>query len=115
MYLSTFEREGIKNEERLVQACIFRLLFISPNETTNINIERSPNKGFLQSIRYNENVSKYVFVPSYHRIGYTLVTKQLLLPQFRQGEDIDFLYVESEIFVEYLKLTDTFTSLFTLN
>ena len=107
MYLSTFEKEGIKNEERLVQRCVFRLLFISPNETTNINIERSHNKGFLQSIRYNENVSKYVFLPSYHPIGY--------MPQFRQGFDVDFLYVESEIFVEYLKITDTFTSVFTLN
>lgn len=115
MYLSTFEREGIKNEENLVQRCVFRLLFISPNETTNINIERSHNKGFLQSIRYNENVSKYVFVPSYHPIGYTLVSKNLPMPQFRQGFDVDFLYVESEIFVEYLKITDTFTSVFTLN
>lgn len=115
MYLSTFKEEGINNEPDLVIKSIFRLLFISPNVLTNPAIEGSYNREHLQRIRYNENVSKYVFIPSYHPPGYTLISKKLPIPEFRQALDVDFLFIESELFVEYLKITDTFTSVIGLN
>jgi hypothetical protein len=115
MLITSFDEEGILDQSNLVLKSLTVLAFICPNEDTNTKIRYHRYREELEKLRYNEVLSKYIFLSLVNPQGYTLVTKNLPRISDRQGIEIDFLFVEEASLYEYLQIVNVFSNTCSLN
>lgn len=115
MLITSFTEEGVLDETNLVLKALNILTFICPKEDTNIRIRYHENRHQLERLRYNEFLSKYVFVSMVNPIGYTMVSKNLPRPTDRQSIDVDYTLVEEDSFYDYLQIVNVLAGTYSMN
>jgi hypothetical protein len=115
MLITSFNEEGVLDETNLVLKSLSILTFICPREDTNTRIRYHENRHSLERMRYNEFLSKYVFVSMVNPIGYTLVAKNLPRPSDRQSIEIDYTLVEEDSFYDYLQMVNVIAGTYSMN
>lgn len=115
MLITTFADEGVLDEANLILKALNILTFICPREDTNTRIRYHENRHSLERMRYNEFLSKYVFVSFINPIGYTMVSKNLPRPSDRRSIDIDYTFVEENSLYDYLCIVNVISGTYSMN
>lgn len=115
MLITTFNEEGVINPTDLILKSLSILAFLCPSEDTNTKIQYHENRYELERLRYNETLSKFVFICLVNPPGYTMVTKNHCRPQDRKSINEDFLLVEEHSLYEYLQVVKVISNTYSMN
>lgn len=115
MLITTFNEEGVINPNNLIIKSLSILAFLCPFTDTTTRIRYHENRIALEKMRYNEVLSKFVFISLINPVGYTMVTKNHCRPSDRQGIQIDFLFIEEQSLYDYLQVVAVFSNTYSMN
>lgn len=115
MLITTFNEEGVINPNNLIIKSLSILAFLCPFEDTNTRIRYHENRTVLEKMRYNEILSKFVFISLINPVGYTMVTKNHCRPMDRKTIEEDFLFVEEQSLYDYLQVVAVISNTYSMN